>query len=85
MIDKRIKANLEPLHTQISALMEVLDRLIQVNSVREFTTANTREPRLQSQSPFTEVPATSRFPPVAPLTIAGFLPDNMRFFPVYYI
>ena len=71
MIEERIKANLEPLHAQISALTEMMDRLFQGNSAREFTTASTHEPRPRSESPFVEAPGTSRFPPVAPLTTGG--------------
>ena len=43
MVDERIRANLESLHTQIFALIEMMDRLIQSNSAKEFTTASTRE------------------------------------------
>ena len=43
LIEESIKANLEPLHAEISALTEMMDRLIQGNSAREFTTASTRE------------------------------------------
>ena len=76
MIEERIKANVEPLHAQISALTEMMDRLIQGISVREFTTASARKSRSQYKLPFTEVPGTSRFPPVAPLTTAGYSPDK---------
>ena len=75
MIVERIKANLEPLHAQISALMEMMDRLFQSNSAREFTTASTREQRPGSESLFVESPGTSRFPSVAQLTTAGYSPD----------
>ena len=76
MIEEMIKANLELLRAQISALTEMKDRLIQGNSAREFTTASAHELRLQSESPFTKAPGTSRLPPVAPLTSAGYSPDN---------
>ena len=42
LIDKRIKAILEPLHAQISALTEMMDRLTQSNSTKESTTASSR-------------------------------------------
>ena len=76
MVDERIKVNFEPNHAQITALTEMMDRLIQVYSAKEFTTASTREQRLQSESPFTGAPGTSRFPTVAPLTTAGYSPDR---------
>ena len=76
MVDERIKANLELLHTHISALTETMDRLIPGNLVREFTTAGTRELRHQSESPFTGATGTSRFPTVAPLTTGGYSPDT---------
>ena len=38
MIEERIKANLEPLHAQVSASTELMDKLIQGNSARELTT-----------------------------------------------
>ena len=75
LIKKRIKANLETLQVQISDLTEFMDRLIQVNSVREFTTASTREPRPGPEFIFAEAPGTSRFPPMAPLKTAGYSPN----------
>ena len=50
MIEERIKANFEPLHAQISALTQMMSRLIQGNSAREFTTANRRDAQLPSNS-----------------------------------
>ena len=76
MIEERIKANLEMLLAQISALNEMMDDLFQGNSAKEFTTASTREIRHQSKSPSAEAPGTSRFPPVAPLTTARYSPDT---------
>ena len=75
-IEEKIKANLEPLHAQISVLTEMMDKLIQVNSGREFTTASTRELRLQYELPFAEASAAFRFSPIAPLTIARCSPDT---------
>ena len=75
LVVERIEASLEPLHAQISALTEKMDRLIQVNSAREFTMAFTREVRHQFESLFSGAPGTSRFPTVAPLTNAGYSPD----------
>ena len=45
MVDDRIKVSFEPLHAQISALTEMMDRLIQRNSTKIFTTASIRELR----------------------------------------
>ena len=79
MIEEKIKANLEPLCAQISPLRELMDRLIQGNSAREFMTASTRELRLQSESLFAEAPGASKFLPVAPLTTSRFSPDRLSF------
>ena len=61
LVDERIKASLEPLHAKISALTEVMDRLIQSNSANETTTASSRRTRHQYESPYSEV--SSRLPP----------------------
>ena len=79
LVDKRIKASLEPLHAQISVLTEMMDRLIQSNSARETTTASSRETRHQHESPYSGVPGFARFPTVAPLSTAGYSPDNHFF------
>ena len=76
LVDEKIKASLKPLHAQISALTEMMDRLIQSNSARETATASFRETRHQHESPFSEVLGSSRFPTVAPLTTAGYSLDN---------
>ena len=76
LIDERIRANLEPLPTQISALTEKMDRSIQGNSARELTTASSREPRHTSESPFSGAPGTSRFPTLALLATAGCSPHT---------
>ena len=60
LIEERIKANLEPLHAQISSLVQMMDRLIQGNSARGYLTASTREARFPSESPVTEGPGISR-------------------------
>ena len=75
LVDERIKANLELLHAQISALTEVMDRLVQSNSAREITTASSQETRLQIESPLSGALRSSKFPTVASLTNAGYLPD----------
>ena len=51
LVDERIKASLERLHAQISALTEMMDCLIQSNSARKATTASTRETQYQNESP----------------------------------
>ena len=76
MVEEKIKANLEPLHAQISALTQMMDRLIQGNSVREFMTASTRESRFSSKSPLADGPGTSRNPPIALMTAGGLSPDD---------
>ena len=53
--EERIEANFEPLHAQIPASTEMMHKLLQGNSAREFTTASTRELRPQSESPFAEL------------------------------
>ena len=74
MIEERIKVNLEPLHAQISAFTETMDRLIQGKSAREVTTASTRELRPQCESPVAEPAGASRFPLIAPVTTMGSRP-----------
>ena len=76
LVDEKIKASLEPLHAQISAPTEMMDHLIQSNSTEETTTAGSRGTRHQFESPYSEAPGSSRFPTVASLTTAGFLPDK---------
>ena len=46
-VEKGIKSRLEPLKAQISALIEIMDRLIQSNSVKDTTTSSSRETRHQ--------------------------------------
>ena len=48
LVDEKIKTGLEPVHAQISALTDMMDRLIQINSARETTTMSTRETRYQN-------------------------------------
>ena len=74
--DGRIKASLKPLRAQISALTEMMDRLIQSNLTTESTTASTRALGLQHESPYSERPGSSKFPTVAPPTTAGYSPDS---------
>ena len=76
LVDQRIKASLEPLHAQITALNEMMDRLIQSNSEQEITTASYRRIRHQYESPYSEVPGSSSFPTVAPLTTAVYSRDS---------
>ena len=76
LVDERIKASLEPLHAQITSLTEMMDRLIQSNSAKENTTTSSRGTRHQYESPYSEVPGSSRFPTVPLLTTAGYAPDN---------
>ena len=71
LVDERIKASLEPLHAQISALTEMMDRLTQSNLARETTTTSSWETRHQYESPFSGVPGSSRFPTVASLNTMG--------------
>ena len=68
IFEQKIKANLKLLHTQISALAEMMNRVIQINSAIEVTTATNRKLRLQSDSTFTGAPGTSRFPLIRPPT-----------------
>ena len=70
LLDERIKADLEPLHAQMSALTEMTDRVIQSNSTTESTKASSRGPSHQHESPYSEGPGSSKFPTVAPSTTA---------------
>ena len=75
LVDVRIKASLEPLHAQISALTEMKDQLIQSNSAKETTMVSSRGIGHQDESPYSEGPGSFRFPTVTPLTTAWYLPD----------
>ena len=79
LVYERIKASLEPIHAQITAPTEMMDRLIQSNSAKETTTVSFRGIRHQYESPYSEVPGSFRFPTVAPLTTAGYSPDSVHF------
>ena len=76
LVDERIKVSLQPLHAQICALTEIMDRLSQSTSARETATASTREKRYQHETPFSAAPGSSSFPTVAPFTTAGYSPDT---------
>ena len=56
LVDGMIKASLEHLHAQISALNELMDRLIQSNSAKETTTVCSREIIHQYESPYSGLP-----------------------------
>ena len=78
LVDERIKASLEPLHAQISALTEMMHRLIQGNLTTESTAATTRGLGLRHESPYSDRPGSSKFPTVAPVTTSGYWPDRKR-------
>ena len=67
LVDERIKASLDPLHAQISALTEVMNRFIQNHSTTESTMASSRGPGHQYEPPYSEGPGSSKFLTVAPL------------------
>ena len=71
--EEKIKANFEPLHAQISALTQILDRLFQGNLVREFTTISIRETRFPYESPLAYGIGNSETPPIASMTTAQYL------------
>ena len=79
LVDERIKASLETLHAQISTLKEMTDRLIRSNSAKEPTTASSQETRHQHESPYSEIPGSSRLPTVAMPTTSGYSPDTTQF------
>ena len=76
LVDEKIKASLEPLHAQISALTQMMDSLIQSKSAKESTTASFRGFGHQYESPYGDEPGSSKFTTVAPLTTAGYSPDT---------
>ena len=80
LLDEKIEASLEPLDAQISALTEMMDRLIQNNLTTESTTASTRGLGLQHESPYNEGPGSSKFPTVAPLTTRDTRPTPVSVF-----
>ena len=54
-IEDRIKANLEPIHAQITVLAQMMDKLIKDNSAKAYSTASTTsEGRFASESMFTD-------------------------------
>ena len=75
LVDERIKASLEPLHAQFSALTELIDHLFQSNSAKETTTASSRGTRHQYESRYSEVPGSCRLPTAASVTTSGYSPD----------
>ena len=79
LVDEKKMASLEPLHAQISALIEMIDRLIQSNSTEESTTASSRGFGHQYESPYSARPGSSKFPTVAPLTTSGYSPDTNHY------
>ena len=78
LVDERIRAILKPLHAQISALTEMMDRLIQSNSTKESMTVGFRGFGHDYESPYSEGPGSSKFPTVAPLTTAAYSPDSEK-------
>ena len=76
MVNEKNNACLEPLQAQISALMEMTNRLIQGNWAREFATANTRRLWHQYELHSTGALGTSRFAHVAVLNTARYSHDN---------
>ena len=78
LVNESIKTSLEPLHAQISALTEMMDRLIQNSSARETTAVSSRETRPQYELSLSGVPGFSRFLTVTPLNTAGYSPDFRR-------
>ena len=53
LVNEKIKVSLEPLHAQITALTEIMDRLIQSNLAKETTTASSRGISHRNESPYT--------------------------------
>ena len=76
LVDEKIKPSLDPLHAQISVLIEMMDRLI--HTAKECTTVSSRGSGHQYQSPYRGEPASFRFPKVAPLNTAGYSPDTQQ-------
>ena len=53
-VNEGIKVSLEPLHAQIVALIEMIDRLIQSNSAKETITASSRGILHRYELPYSE-------------------------------
>ena len=79
LVDGRMKAYLEPLKAQISALTEMMDRLIQSNSARRTTRTSTYEARHLYESLHHEASGTARFPTVALFSAMGHSHDTEQF------
>ena len=70
MIEEKIKANFELFPAQFSALVQMLERLIQGKSAREFTTASSRKTWFSSELLLREVLGASGAPTIALMTAA---------------
>ena len=68
IVFERIKASLEPLHAQIPALTETMDRITEGNLTTESTTPSTRGLGLHHESTYSEGLGSSKFPTIARLT-----------------
>ena len=79
LVDERIKASLEPLQAQNSALPEMMNRFIQSISAKESTTVSSRGFGHQYESTYSERPGSSKFPTVAPLTTTDTCPTTIIF------
>ena len=71
-IEYRVKAILEPLHAQMSTLTQMMNKLIQDNSVRANPLAGSRDHLLRSESLLTDEPGTSRTLSLASLATVGY-------------
>ena len=78
VMDERIKANLEPLHAQITTLTQMMNKLREENLARTKLTAGCHDLRLQSEFPHTGEPGTSRTLPLLSTRTAGYSTDPIK-------
>ena len=80
VIEERIKANLEPLHAQVSTLTQMMNQLIQGNSAKMNSTTGPRHCRFPSESLLIDDPGTFRTLSLTSLATAGYSPDRFTTF-----
>ena len=77
LMEETIKADLEPLQSQISALTQTMNKLIWDNSARTNPTTVPRDRRVQFECPLTDGPGTFKTLSLTSIVTAEYSPDSM--------
>ena len=77
LMEERIKTDMEPLHSQISAVTQTMKKLIWDNSARTNPTTGPRDRRVQSECPLTDGPGTFKTLSLTSIVTAEYSPDSM--------